>query len=156
MSWDIRQRRRRERRLPHRQKRYSAIRMMTATILCVLLFSPAAAAETGLTEADDGRTVCLQPREELLITLPANPTTGYRWEAAEPGGNPAVELIAVGFRPSTAPSGIIGAGGVERFRVRLLKPGRFAVTLHYRRPWEKDRAPAEVFRLILDGTCANP
>jgi inhibitor of cysteine peptidase len=156
MIKNIGQRRRRTGFMLHGQPLYGTIRMMTTTVLCVFVFSLTAAAETALTEKDNGRTLCLKPREELLITLPANPTTGYRWEAAEPGDNPAVQLIAVGFMPSAAPYGAIGAGGVERFRIRLLKPGRFAVAFVYRRPWEKDRAPEGVFRLILDGTCGNP
>ena len=115
------------------------MRCMTAAMMVSLLFTVAALAETVLTEADCGKTVRLKPQEEAIVTLPSNPTTGYSWEMADQGGDTAVVVVSKEFRPTAGASGRMGAGGMEHFRLRLLKPGRFTVTFVYRRPGKRTR-----------------
>ena len=114
-----------------------------------LLFSGAAFAETVLTEADCGKTVRLKPQEEAIVTLPSNPTTGYRWEMTEQGADAAVVIVSKEFKTAIGDSVRVGAGGSEYFRLRLLKAGRFTVTFIYRRPWEKGQEPERIFRITL-------
>jgi predicted secreted protein len=56
----------------------------------------------------------------------------------EQGEDAAVLVVAKEFRTSVGTSGRVGAGGVEHFRLCLLKAGRFTVTFVYRWSWEKD------------------
>lgn len=126
------------------------MRYVNIAIMVFLLLSVAASAETVLTEADNGKTVRLTPQQEVIVTLPSNPTTGYRWEMVEQGEDAALVIVAKEYRASVGASGRIGAGGKEHFRLRLLKAGRFTVTFIYRRSWEKKQEPERIFHIILE------
>ena len=116
----------------------------------VFLLLAVAACATVLTEADNGKTVRLDPQKEVIVALSSNPATGYRWEMVEQGEDAAVMVVANEFRPSAGSSERVGAGGVEHFRLRLRKSGRFTVTFVYRRSWEKEQEPERIFRIILE------
>lgn len=126
------------------------MRCVTMAFMVFLLLSVAAFAETVLREADCGKTVRLRPQEEAIVTLPSNPTTGYSWEMVEQGVDAAVVVVSKEFRTSAGAAGSVGAGGLEYFRLRLLKAGRFTVTFVYRRPWEKEQEPERIFRITLE------
>ena len=85
-----------------------------------------------------------------MVALSSNPTTGYSWEMVAQGEDAAVMVVGKEFRPSAGSSGRVGAGGVEHFRLRLRKAGRFPVTFVYRRSWEKEQEPERIFRIILE------
>lgn len=127
------------------------IRYLTTIFLVPTLLSVTAFAETVLMEADCGKTISLKSQEEVMVSLPSNPTTGYGWAMVEQDTDAAVAVVSKEFRRSASPAGSIGAGGVELFRLRLLKAGSFTVTFVYRRSWEKEREPERVFRIILEG-----
>jgi inhibitor of cysteine peptidase len=127
------------------------LRCGAMVFMVFLLLSVAVFAETALTEADCGKTVRLRPQEEAIVTLPSNPTTGYSWELAEQGVDAAVVIVSKEFRTSAGASGRVGAGGLEHFRLRLEKAGRFTVTFVYRRAWEKEKEPERIFRITLEG-----
>jgi inhibitor of cysteine peptidase len=126
------------------------LRCGAMAFMVFFLLSVAVFAETVLTEADCGKTVRLKPREEAIVTLPSNPTTGYSWEMAEQGVDAAVEVVSKEFRTSAGASGRVGSGGLEHFRLRLRKAGRFTVTFIYRRSWEKEQEPERIFRVTLE------
>ena len=135
--------------IPKRLNRYF-LRCGAMTFMVFLLLSVAVFAETVLTEADCGKTVRLKSQEEAVVTLPSNPTTGYSWEMAEQGVDAAVVLVSKEVRTSAGESGRVGAGGLEHFRLRLRKAGRFTVTFVYRRAWEKEKEPERIFRITLE------
>ena len=67
--------------------------------------------------------------ELLKIVLPANPTTGYSWQAEADATHLA--LVSQAFEPS-GPG--VGAGGQEAFQFRALQPGSTDLRFHYSRP----------------------
>ena len=97
--------------------------------------SPSPAVE--LTEADAGGEHALGVGQEVVLRLPENRTTGYRWQLAVPEG---VDLTDDGHAP--AASGAPGAGGVRTFRLRPTAPGTHRVTAALRRSWESPEAAA--------------
>jgi len=108
---------------------------------------PAVAATIELTEKDNGAVMKVQPGDQIKITVPGNPTTGYTWELAaisvdvlEPGLEPEY------FRDSTLP----GAGGRFTFRFMARSQGVTKVILAYLRTWEKDIPPVKTFEMIAD------
>jgi len=129
---------------------FLSIRHLTIAFLVFTMLSVTAFAETVLTEADCGKTIRLKSQEEIMVSLPSNPTTGYGWAMVEQDTDAAVVVVSKEFRTSASPSGSVGVGGVELFRLRLLKTGRFTVTFVYRRPWEKEREPDRTFRIVLE------
>jgi predicted secreted protein len=98
-----------------------------------------------LTEADAGAEHTLPVGEELVVRLPENRTTGYRWHLAVP--EDGVVLDDDTFEPDA--SGRPGAGGVRTFRLRATKAGTHRVGATQRRPWESGDGgpPALEFRL---------
>ena len=92
--------------------------------------------------ADNGRGVILEADQTLEIALDGNITTGYSWElgaAVEP-------LLRLQGEPEyVVSSELLGAGGVTIFRFAPDAPGTVTLRLLYRRPWEKDVAPAQTF-----------
>lgn len=95
-----------------------------------------------VTEANSGGSVTLALDQRLIVRLPSNPSTGYRWSVAqqssgvlEPDGAPTYEKGA---------SGDAGAGGTEIWKFVPTKAGEETLRLEYRRLWETDAAPARV------------
>ncbi|MDO4989371.1 MAG: protease inhibitor I42 family protein [Eubacteriales bacterium] len=81
------------------------------------------------------------------LYFPSNPTTGYNWtaEVETPG---IVELDEMYF--SDAKPGIVGAGGVQWYRIRGASEGITSVTFRYARPWEDSALTTYVYRLQVD------
>jgi inhibitor of cysteine peptidase len=69
--------------------------------------------------------------KEFEITLDANPTTGYSWEASF--DDTFLQLIEQRYERT---SDLIGGGGHAVFAFRPVARGRGRITLSYRRPWE--------------------
>ena len=93
------------------------------------------------TEANSGGSVTLARDQRLIVRLPSNPSTGYRWSLAqqaagvlEPDGAPTYEQG----------SGGAGSGGTETWKFVPTKAGEETLRLEYRRLWETDAAPARV------------
>jgi inhibitor of cysteine peptidase len=123
---------------------------VTMAFMVFLLLSVTAFAETVLTEVDNGKTVRLGPQQEVLIVLPSNPTTGYSWEIVGQKEDAAVAVVSKEFKTSVDEPLRAGAGGLELFRLRLLKAGRFTVTFVYRRSWEKEQKPERTFCITME------
>ncbi|MDA1004529.1 MAG: protease inhibitor I42 family protein [Chloroflexi bacterium] len=91
--------------------------------------------EIQLTQADNGATVRLAQGGTLLVALPSNPSTGYRWWVAE-GSGAALELIDVRYVPPGSTMPVVGAAGTEVFRFRAVAPGVTSLVLDYARGFE--------------------
>ena len=88
-----------------------------------------------LTQADNGTTVTAQQGDEIIIHLPENPTTGYRWEANPLDGS-CVQLIRSDFAP--AGQAVPGAGGIRAFTMIAQNTGATTVEFKNWRSWEGD------------------
>lgn len=80
----------------------------------------------------------------LVVTLEANPTTGYTWEIAEPNMSIIRQVGEIEFQPE---SGALGAGGVQTLHFEAMNVGQTLLKLVYHRPWEKDVKPLKTFSL---------
>jgi len=72
--------------------------------------------------------------QPFTIELPSTPTTGYRWEAAQTGGD--VEVLEEHF--DVAADAQPGDSGVQRFRLVAHEVGHLTVTFILKRSWEAD------------------
>jgi inhibitor of cysteine peptidase len=82
--------------------------------------------------------------EECLLTLPSNPSTGYRWELQAGAAGVVEQVGQAEFQPSPDDTGLprVGAGGVEVFRLRAIRAGDTTLHFVYRRAWESAQTPA--------------
>jgi inhibitor of cysteine peptidase len=91
-----------------------------------------------------GTPVELASGQALLVRLPSNPTTGYRWVYVEP--KDAVLRVdgPSTYEAAQSSGNTAGAGGTEIWKLAPLKAGQQQLRFEYRRPWEQDVAPSQV------------
>ncbi|MBI5719636.1 MAG: protease inhibitor I42 family protein [Burkholderiales bacterium] len=97
-----------------------------------------------LTAADDGRTLELRAGSEVVIRLPENPSTGFRWEIDTDKAYVTVERQRFEQR-----SDRVGGGGESSWVLRASTPGVTTVKLMLWRPWEGERAAIQRFVVTL-------
>jgi len=86
----------------------------------------------------------LKRGQTLILSLPSNPTTGFRWQLF--GAAPSV-LKTLGPQVYRVPeeAGIVGSAGVSTWRFQSVQPGQGRLLLQYQRPWEQGVAPALIY-----------
>lgn len=102
-------------------------------------------AELALTREHTGGQFHVRPGDTVIIRLPENPTTGYRW-AADP-----VEGAGIALADSTfdqAGSGI-GAAGTRTVTYRAIQAGTAWVRLKQWREWEGEGSVIEHFEVMI-------
>jgi inhibitor of cysteine peptidase len=82
---------------------------------------------------DPGQTIDIGIKQEFVIALGSNPTTGYSWQ--ESHDQTMLELKEKSYKEE-AKEGVVGAGGIEYFRFKALKKGQTEITMTYEQPWE--------------------
>jgi inhibitor of cysteine peptidase len=123
------------------------VSILIAAAIAALLFGACASKKApppsplNVTDTNSGDSVALARNQQLVVRLPSNPTTGYRWALAQQS-TPVVE-------PEGAPTyekgaGAEGASGTETWRFAPTQAGEGTLRLEYRRLWEADTAPARV------------
>jgi inhibitor of cysteine peptidase len=103
-----------------------------------------ASAQVCIDESADGQEHRVPVGQTFEICLGENPTTGYRWRR-DAEGAPVVALIGDTFEAGGGPP---GAGGVHRWLFRAETTGVATIAFSYRRPWDKNEAPARTFALF--------
>jgi len=98
-----------------------------------------------LTESDAGAEHAVDVGQELVVRLPENRTTGFRWHLALPGDGVALDEDRFDVDTSARP----GAGGVRTFRLHATKPGAHRLGATLQRSWGSGDAgqPGLEFRL---------
>ncbi len=95
-----------------------------------------------ITNEDHEKTIDVSQGDVLVVRLPENPTTGYRWSLDE--HDPArLTMQNATFSPAGAG---IGAGGGRSFTFVAAGPGETDLSLSLRRPWERGTAARQSFR----------
>jgi inhibitor of cysteine peptidase len=105
--------------------------------------APAANAPTVYHQGDD---ISVQQGDEFVIALPANPTTGYAWTAAD---NPDVmyessHQVQGGSRP--------GAPGTQELSFRAVHTGQSTLDLAYSRSFEPGVPPVKTAKVPVTVT----
>lgn len=127
------------------KKVYIVGAVIIALLLIVVVFMAYGTREVQLTAADDGTTVEIETGQVLSITLEANPTTGYTWEVTESPSEQVLKQVGeIEFEPE---SDLIGAGGVQLIKFKVVNAGQTSLKLVYHRPWEMDVEPLETFSI---------
>ncbi|MFJ3075615.1 MULTISPECIES: protease inhibitor I42 family protein [Pseudomonas] len=86
----------------------------------------------------------LQVGQALTLTLPSNPTTGYRWLVQNPASN---VLRSLGPEVYSAPedAGIVGSSGISSWRFEARAAGEGHLVLVYQQPWAPEVRPVQTF-----------
>lgn len=103
-----------------------------------------------LTAGDNGKTVSTQVGRKITVQLAGNITTGYSWSIATIAGT-AVRLEGkITYKPSPAPRGMVGSGGMASATFQAVRTGKSVITMAYARRWEKNKKPARTFTVTID------
>lgn len=95
---------------------------------------------------DDGRTVHLREGELVMISLAANPSTGFGWHRENV--DPWVLLpLCTGFTPDLPQ--LLGSGGLSRGFYEAFEPGETTLELLYYRSWEGPQAATASFTVTF-------
>jgi inhibitor of cysteine peptidase len=98
-----------------------------------------------LSEADNEANVTIAKGSTLVIRLAANPSTGYSWQL---GGDPKLlSLDPTKFEPAKSDKRLVGSPEVQVMQFKAKDSGTASLVLEYRRPWEKNVAPAKTFKV---------
>jgi inhibitor of cysteine peptidase len=88
----------------------------------------------------------LKTGDELELTLPGNPTTGYTWQRV--AGDEKI-LVQQGDYKYTPDTKLIGSGGKFVFTFKAIATGRTTLRFHYRREFEKNVPPLKTMEISV-------
>lgn len=92
------------------------------------------------------KIVRIAPNSTFTVLLPANQTTGYAWALAHTQGKNELQLLGHNYQSDGSQ---IGGGGQEHWSFRAPSVGEFKLSFSYRRPWEKNTAPAKSLNISI-------
>jgi inhibitor of cysteine peptidase len=96
-----------------------------------------------LTENQNGGGAQISKNQKLHIRLPVQGGTGFSWQLTRTPSAP-VRLLSSNTQPA-GPGNVPGGQATELFVFEPTGAGAGDIELGYRRPWEKDVAPARTF-----------
>lgn len=100
---------------------------------------------------DNGKTLKVKVGDVIRIKLKSNRTTGYSWALVS--GKTDAKVLKAGeieYAVDEHPAGMVGVGGNDFCTFTALAPGKTDISLGYARPWEKDKEPAQTFKLTVE------
>lgn len=87
--------------------------------------------------------------QSLLLTLPSNPTTGFRWVLRD-DADAVLERLGPEVYSNPEDSGLVGSAGLSTWRFKVKQAGTGQLQLTYQRPWENEVAPAKTFDCAIE------
>lgn len=91
--------------------------------------------------ADRQCPLALHTGQTLILSLPSNPATGYRWQIRDAADELLRSLGPEVFKESE----MIGGEGLSTWRFEARHSGQGRLLLAYQRPWEADVEPVGLF-----------
>ena len=105
---------------------------------------------------DNGKTITVRPGDSIRIKLKSNRTTGYSWALTGKTDAKVLKSGEVEYKVDDHPAGMVGVGGNDYCTFTALAPGKTEIELGYARPWEKDKEPAQTFKVSVVVDAAAP
>ena len=99
-----------------------------------------------LTEADKGKSITAKPGDTIAISLPENPSTGFRW-ALEARSDAHLELVDSTY--IAAPGTAAGRAGRHVWNFKIRQAGDVRLALKLWRAWEGDKSIADRFDVTI-------
>ena len=82
--------------------------------------------------------------QQLIVSLPSNPTTGYRWAIQDSAGG-VLRSLGPEVYSSSDNGQLLGSGGKSTWRFQVFAAGTGRLRLTSQQPWEPETEPAQVF-----------
>lgn len=88
---------------------------------------------------DPNVPITVNAGKKFTIALQSNATTGFAWELSRPLDQSVVKFIDSKYKTLPSPALMVGRGGVEYWKFIAVGKGKAKISLHYIRPWEKQK-----------------
>lgn len=122
-----------------------------AAAAAALVLAAAASAGTvvRLTEAANGTTARVHVGDSVVLTLPANASTGYSWRLTS-RASAVLRLLSARYVPPKATNPpLLGAPGTYVARFAVVRAGRGSLALAYARTTRPPTPPAKRFSVRI-------
>lgn len=100
-----------------------------------------------LTEKDKDREIQLNKGDKLVLKLQQLGSAGYTWSVIK---NNDKVLKQLGEPATEKGKGLIGGAVTRIYRFEAVGAGKTHLEMDYKRPFEKDKAPAKVFKITVE------
>jgi len=90
--------------------------------------------------AQTGTTVDAAVGDTIVVSLEANPTTGYTWELT---AGDTIEVVSSKYVADPNPDELSGAGGTQIVTLKVTKAGTSDLTGMYRQQWNSPSPGAQ-------------
>jgi predicted secreted protein len=107
------------------------IPLAIASLALGLAAAPASAKTVQVTEQDAGDEVTVRPGDRIRIVLPANETTGYRWEVTKQPRRRVARVVSSTYVPHQVDPPLVGSGGDQVTIVRAVRRGSTSLGMRY-------------------------
>ena len=121
----------------------TAARLLIPLSLALLAGCASAPKQNISVDAQSACPLQLKTGQNLILTLPRHPTTGYRWAIQDSAGGVLRALSPEVY--SSRESGVIGGGGQSTWRFQAFAAGQGRLHLTSQQPWEPEAEPADTF-----------
>ena len=114
---------------------------------CLALLAGCAGKPSSVTLKEGQQSDCpleLNNGQTLMISLPSNPTTGFRWIVVKAAPR-VLKSMGPEIYSNPEDAGMVGSGGKSTWRFKAYQAGQDALLMQYQRPWEQGVAPAKTF-----------
>ncbi|GFM52013.1 peptidase inhibitor [Pseudomonas cichorii] len=99
-------------------------------------------------EAQSDCPLTLKSGQTLILTLPSNPTTGFRWQIQNPAQNVLRSLGPEVYKNSQSTE-MVGSGGQSVWRYKATDAGNGQLVMIYQQPWTPEAAPEQTFECAI-------
>ena len=86
----------------------------------------------------------LHTGQNLTLTLPSNPTTGYRWAIQDSAGG-VLRSLGPEVYSNPEDAGVVGAAGQSTWRFQAFTAGTGRLRLTSQQPWAPEVNPVDTF-----------
>ncbi|MFC6335720.1 peptidase inhibitor I42 [Pseudomonas sp. CCM 7891] len=122
----------------------TAVRLLLPLSLALLAACASAPKQNVTVENQNTCPLQLKTGQNLILTLPSNPTTGYRWAIQDSAGG-VLRSLSPEVYSNPENTGLVGSGGESTWRFQAFAPGQGRLRLTYQQPWEPEVNPADTF-----------
>ncbi len=88
--------------------------------------------------------VQLNNGQNLILTLPSNPTTGYRWAIQDSAGG-VLRALSPEVYSNPEDGGVVGSAGLSTWRFQAFATGTGRLRLTYSQPWAPEVPAVQTF-----------
>ncbi|KNH25659.1 peptidase inhibitor I42 [Pseudomonas syringae] len=82
--------------------------------------------------------------QNLILTLPSNPTTGYRWTIQDSAGG-VLRGLSPEVYSNPEDAGVVGSAGLSTWRFQAFATGTGRLRLTYSQPWAPEVPAVKTF-----------